>query len=144
MTTSSKFQPKYPSSSLTTFINGIEIVALKRLLYMDLRVMVNFHCRVIFPRTHVNFTPINKIKSMYGKPRLNVKVERVSTVTFARELPYTDSISFRAQNLRAYAEKNYATVEIYLHSNATYGTLEINNSCTALLCLRHFYNKSDT
>ena len=76
---------------------------------------------------------------MYGKPRLNVKVERVSTVTFARELPYTDSISFRA-----YAEKNYATVEIYLHSNATYGTLEINNSCTVLLCLRHFYNKSDT
>ena len=44
----------------------------------------------------MNFTPINKIKSMYGKPRLNVKVERVSTVTLARELPYTDSISFRA------------------------------------------------
>ena len=48
MTTSSKFQPKYPSSSLTTFINGIEIVALKRPLSMDLRVKVNSHCRAIF------------------------------------------------------------------------------------------------
>ena len=37
-------------------------------------------------RTHVNFTRVNKIEAMYGRPYVNVKVERGSTLTFTRIL----------------------------------------------------------
>ena len=33
-------------------------------------------------RTHVNFTRVNKIRAMYGKLHVNVKVEPSSTFTF--------------------------------------------------------------
>ena len=37
-------------------------------------------------RTHVNFTRVNKIEAMYGRPYVNVKVERGSSLTFTRIL----------------------------------------------------------
>ena len=63
-------------------------------------------------RTLVNFTHVNKIEAMYERPRVNVRVERGSTFTFMRGLSYIASIFF----LRAYARKNYVTVEIHLSS----------------------------
>ena len=33
-------------------------------------------------------------EAMYGRPRLKVKVQRGSTFTFKRDLPYITSISF--------------------------------------------------
>ena len=46
--------------------------------------------------THVNFARVNKIVAMYERPRVNVKVERVSTFTFMRDLPNDalESLSF--------------------------------------------------
>ena len=43
-------------------------------------------------RTHVNFTRVNEIEAMYGRSRVNVKVERSSTFTFTRGLSNTASI----------------------------------------------------
>ena len=58
---------------------------------------VDFHCRVIlYMRTHVNFTRINTIETMYG--RLRVNVEPSSTFTFARGLSYMASFSFTRVN----------------------------------------------
>ena len=37
--------------------------------------------------THANFTRVNKIEAMYGKSRVNVKVERDSTFFFPASLP---------------------------------------------------------
>ena len=95
--------------------------------------------RNFYLRTYVNFTRVNKIEATYGGSRVNVKVR--SSFTFARGLSYIASISFtrvnftcirteklresgnelihcllylRTYNLRAYARKNYATVEIHL------------------------------
>ena len=71
--------------------------------------------RNFFVRTHVYFTRVNEIEAMYERPRVNVEVERGSTLTYMRDLPYNVSILYtRAHNLRAYARKNYATVEIHL------------------------------
>ena len=58
--------------------------------------------------TYVNFTCVNEIKGMYGRSRVNGKVEPRSTFTFTRVLSYITSIF-----LRAYARENYATVEIH-------------------------------
>ena len=44
--------------------------------------------------THVNFTRVNEIEAMYGRSRVNVKVERGSTFTFTRGLSNTASILF--------------------------------------------------
>ena len=44
-------------------------------------------------RTHVNFTRVNNIETMYGRSRANVKVESRSTLTFTRDLSYIASIS---------------------------------------------------
>ena len=51
---------------------------------------------------HVNFTRVNKIESMYKKVQLlqNVKVERGSTFTFTRDLPYIASICQRASRAK--------------------------------------------
>ena len=43
-------------------------------------VRVNFHCRV-------NFTCVNQIEAMYGRSRVNVKVEPCSIFAFTRTLP---------------------------------------------------------
>ena len=54
-------------------------------------------------RTQAKFTCVNEIGAMYERLRVNVKVERGSTLTFARDLPFIASISFtcvRTQNLR--------------------------------------------
>ena len=48
-------------------------------------------------------TRVNEIEAVYERPRVNVKVERGSTFTFMRDLPYTASISFtrvRMEKLR--------------------------------------------
>ena len=45
-------------------------------------------------RTHVNFTRVNKIEVMYDRMRVNVKVERGSTLAFTRDLPYIAFTSF--------------------------------------------------
>ena len=55
---------------------------------------VDFHCPVIlYVRTHVN-----TIETMYGRLRVNVKVEPSSTFTFARGLSYMASFSFTRVN----------------------------------------------
>ena len=64
---------------------------------------VDFHCPVIlYVRTHVNFTRVNTIETMYGRLRVNVKVEPSSTFTFVRGLSYMASFSFT----RVRTEKN--------------------------------------
>ena len=50
--------------------------------------------RNFYTRTHVNFTRVNKVKAMYGRSRVSVKVKRGSTFTFTRGLSYIASISF--------------------------------------------------
>ena len=39
-------------------------------------------------RTHVKFTGVNEMETMYERPLVNVKVERRSTFTFTRDFPY--------------------------------------------------------
>jgi len=48
--------------------------------------------RNFYVRTHVYFTYVNKIVTMYEVPRVNVKVERGSTFTITRCLSYIASI----------------------------------------------------
>ena len=72
--------------------------------------------------THLKFTLVNKIEAMYERPRVNVKVERGSTFTFTRDLPYILSTLFTRVNkiyVRNACRKNYATVEIHLESDST-------------------------
>ena len=49
-----------------------------------LRLKVDLHCHVIFR--------VKKIEAMYERPRINVKVEPRSTLTFTRSLSYIASI----------------------------------------------------
>ena len=49
-------------------------------------------------RTHVNFTLVNEIETIYGRSRINVKVEPRSTFTFTRGLSYIAFISFTRVN----------------------------------------------
>ena len=68
-----------------------------------------------FSVTHVNFTRVvNEIEAMYERPRVNVKLERGSTLTFTRDLSNIVSVLYTRVNLRAYARKNYTTVVINL------------------------------
>ena len=39
-------------------------------------------------------TRVNEIEAVYERPRVNVKVERGSTFTFMRDLPYIVFLSF--------------------------------------------------
>ena len=48
---------------------------------------VDFHCRVIYVRTYVNFTRVNIMEPKYERAQVNVKVERGSTFTFTRNVP---------------------------------------------------------
>ena len=72
-------------------------------------------------RTHVNFTRENKIEAMYGKSRVNVKVEPRSTFTFTRGLLFTVSISFtpvkctcvRAEKFENWASKKYQSLSLF-------------------------------
>ena len=50
--------------------------------------------RNFYTRTHVNFTRVNKVKAMYGRSRVSVKVKRGSSFIFTRGLSYIASISF--------------------------------------------------
>ena len=43
---------------------------------------------------YVKFTRVNEIETMYERPRVNVKVERGSTFTYTRDLPYVVFILF--------------------------------------------------
>ena len=53
---------------------------------------------------------------MYGRLRVNVKVERGSSFTFTRDLPYFAFIFLRVYNVRAFARKNFAIVKIHLNA----------------------------
>ena len=71
-----------------------------------------------FSVTHVNFTRVvNEIEAMYERPRVNVKLERGSTLTFMRDLSNIVSVLYTRVNLRAYARKNYTTVVINLKTD---------------------------
>ena len=50
--------------------------------------------RNFYVSTHVNFMRVNKIKAMYGRSRVNVKVEPRSTFTLTRGVSYIAYISF--------------------------------------------------
>ena len=48
---------------------------------------VGFHCvRNFYMRTSIEFMWVNKIEPMYERSGINVKVERVSFLTFTRDL----------------------------------------------------------
>ena len=49
-------------------------------------------------RKHVTLTRVNKIEAMYGRSRVNVKVELRSSFTFRLGLSYIASISFKHVN----------------------------------------------
>ena len=70
---------------------------------------VDFHCRVLifYVRTRVN-----KTETMYGRSRVNIKVEPRSTFTFTGGLSYIASISFTHVNFTCVRTKKYAVVEI--------------------------------
>ena len=51
-------------------------------------------------RSHVNFTRVNKIETMYGRSRVNVKVEPRSNFTLTPGLSYIASSSFTRVNFR--------------------------------------------
>ena len=55
---------------------------------------------------------VNKVETMYGRSRINVKVEPHSIFMFTRCLSYIVSISFTHLNF----SKNYTAVEIPLKS----------------------------
>ena len=46
------------------------------------------------PCEHVNFTRVNKIEAMYGRSRVNVKVEPRQTFTLSLAFSYIASILF--------------------------------------------------
>ena len=58
--------------------------------------------RNFYARTHVNFTRLNTIEAMYGRSRVHENVEPCSTFTHV--------------DFRAYARKNYETVDIHRHT----------------------------
>ena len=64
---------------------------------------------------------------MYERPRVNVKVE---VQLFRLHVTFHTSPLFylRAQNLRGYARKNYATVKIPLNKPSTVNTLLSDHS----------------
>ena len=51
-------------------------------------------------RKHVNFSRVKKIEAMYERPRIKVKVERCSTLTFTRGISYLASILFTRVNFK--------------------------------------------
>ena len=74
----------------------------------------NFHIS-----THVNCTRLNEIEAVYGRSRVNVKVER-GQLLHLRVTFHTLSLFYsRAWNLRAYLRERYATMEIYPKSSLT-------------------------
>ena len=52
------------------------------------------------------WTRVNKIEAMYERTRLNVKLERGSTFTFTRDLPYIVSILFTRVKLTCVRAEN--------------------------------------
>ena len=54
--------------------------------------------RNFYVRTHVKSTRVNKTEAMYESPR--VKVERGSTFSGTRDLPYSASVVFRRVKVR--------------------------------------------
>ena len=68
-------------------------------------------------RTHVNITRINKIEAMYGRSRVNFKVELRSTCTFVGSFSYIASMLFTGIKFtsRTYSRENYAVVEVDFH-----------------------------
>ena len=68
-------------------------------------------------RTHVNITRINKIEAMYGRSRVNFKVELRSTCTFVGSFSYIAPMLFTGLKFtsRTYSRENYAVVEVDFH-----------------------------
>ena len=68
-------------------------------------------------RTHVNITRINKIEAMYGRSRVNFKVELRSTCTFVGSFSYIAFMLFTGIKFtsRTYSRENYAVVEVDFH-----------------------------
>ena len=55
---------------------------------------------------------------MYERPHVSVNVEQGYAFTYTRGLPYMSLFYLRAQDLRVYARKNYATLETHLKKRA--------------------------
>ena len=62
--------------------------------FFSLSLRIDFHCRVIVPCERTLNLHVNEIEAMYERPRVNAKVERGSTFTFARDLSNIVSILF--------------------------------------------------
>ena len=64
--------------------------------------------------THVKSTRVNEIEAKYERPHVNVRVERGSTLTFTRDLPYTVSVLFTRVTLRAYLRQWKSTLGAFM------------------------------
>lgn len=69
---------------------------------------VDCHCRVIYVRTRMN-----EIEAMYEVSRIDVRVERVSTLTFLRNSSHIAYNVFTHINFTCERTLSYATVEIH-------------------------------
>ena len=58
---------------------------------------------------YVNFTRFNKIETMYGRSRVNVKVDLAQLSRFLVTFRTLPPFHLRAQILRAFTRKNYAS-----------------------------------
>ena len=100
---------------------------------------VDFHCPVIlYVRTHVNFTRVNTIETMYGRLRVNVKVEPVLNFHVCAR-PFIHGLFFiyaRKFYVRSHGKK-YATVEsnllIPFFQRAYYLLLVLQLQCFKLM-----------
>ena len=77
---------------------------------------------------HVKCKRVNEIEAKYERPRVNVKVERGSTFTFTRDLPYTVSVLFTRVTLRAYLRQWKSTLGAFRTESQYYCALR--NICT--------------
>ena len=73
--------------------------------------------------THVKCTRVNEIEAKCERPRVNVKVERGSTITFTRDLPYTVSVLFTQVTLRAYLRQWKSTLGAFRTESQYYCVL---------------------
>ena len=73
--------------------------------------------------THVKCTRVNEIEAKYERPRVNVKVERGSTFTFTRDLPYTVFVLFTRVTLRAYLRQWKSTLGTFRTESQYYCAL---------------------
>ena len=80
---------QWKSTARKLYTRGDQLLLLRTIFHT----LPLFYCK-FSARTHVSFTRVNKIETMYGRSRVNVKVEPRSSFTFKRVLSYIAFILF--------------------------------------------------